>query len=207
MDAWSTFAQDPKDGHIWESLGYTGRPMDDGGGRYMGDTTSLYLLEMYELFRHNGNLSFVKSQWDSAKKATAWMIGNAMGDDKGKPSVVGLPQRLSTTCECTGTARPVSLAVFLVLAETLSLTPYACWYVSRTCRRSFRFPWAADGGLQWSYLLDGAGCGAGHGGSGGGCGDGRRCCEGERTVHCSTLVLCTHARGVCTAIATRRQWL
>ena len=32
MEAWSTFAQDA-DGHVWESLGYTGRPMDAGGGR------------------------------------------------------------------------------------------------------------------------------------------------------------------------------
>ena len=28
MAAWSTFAQDPKDGHIWESLGYTCVPQD-----------------------------------------------------------------------------------------------------------------------------------------------------------------------------------
>eukprot|EP01050_Picozoa_sp_SAG11_P024206 SAG11_NODE_5087_length_1668_cov_1.455704_2_plen_99_part_00 len=58
--AWSTFAQDAHDGHIWESLGYTGKPMDSGGGRYMGDTTSLYLLEMYEIYRHNGNKSFIE---------------------------------------------------------------------------------------------------------------------------------------------------
>jgi hypothetical protein len=34
--------------------------MDSGGGRYMGDTTSLYLLEMYEIYRHNGNKSFIE---------------------------------------------------------------------------------------------------------------------------------------------------
>eukprot|EP01047_Picozoa_sp_COSAG01_P067740 COSAG01_NODE_9627_length_2385_cov_1.604549_2_plen_91_part_00 len=68
----------------------------------MGDTTSLYLLETYELYRHSGNLSFVQSQWDSAKKALGWMIGNANTDDKKIPSVVGLPQKLSTTYDHFG---------------------------------------------------------------------------------------------------------
>ena len=49
-----------KDGHVWESLGYTGNPMDTGGGRLMGDTTSLYLLELYEFYRHNGNKTYVQ---------------------------------------------------------------------------------------------------------------------------------------------------
>ena len=95
MKAWSTFAQDRKDGHVWESLGYTGKPMDVGGGRYMGDTTSLYLLEMYELLRHNGNKTFIQSQWSSAKRAVGWMIGNAN-------STYGLPQKLSTTYDHFG---------------------------------------------------------------------------------------------------------
>lgn len=95
MEAWSTFAQDPKDGHIWESLGYTGKPMDQGGGRLMGDTTSLYLLEMYELLRHNGNKTFIQEQWPSAKRAVDWMIGNAN-------ATYGLPQRLATTYDHFG---------------------------------------------------------------------------------------------------------
>eukprot|EP00912_Choanoflagellata_sp_UC4_P002296 UC4_evm1s1444 len=93
MEAWSTFAQD-QDGHIWESLGYTGKPMDVGGGRLMGDTTSLYLLEMYEILLHSGNLSFIKNQWNSAKRAIDWMILNA-GD-------LGLPQKLATTYDHFG---------------------------------------------------------------------------------------------------------
>ena len=38
------------DGHVQESLAYVnGKPMDTpGGGRLMGDTTSLFLLELYE---------------------------------------------------------------------------------------------------------------------------------------------------------------
>jgi uncharacterized protein (DUF608 family) len=101
MDAWSTFAQDPKDGHIWESLGYTGRPMDQGGGRLMGDTTSLYLLEMYEIYRHNGNKTFIEHQWDSAKRAVSWMIGNAQSI-KSNESSFGLPQKLATTYDHFG---------------------------------------------------------------------------------------------------------
>ena len=77
MKAWSTFAQRP-DGSIWESLGYTGKPMDMGGGRYMGDTTTLYLLEMYELYRYTGDKSFLHEQWGAAQNATQWIIKNAM---------------------------------------------------------------------------------------------------------------------------------
>jgi len=104
MAAWSTFAQRP-DGSIWESLGYTGKPMDVGGGRYMGDTTSLYLLEMYEIYRHNGNKTFIASQWNSAQRATAWMISNAMGND-----TYGLPQKLSTTYDHFGFSKRRTVA-------------------------------------------------------------------------------------------------
>jgi hypothetical protein len=96
LEAWSTFAQ-AADGHIWESLGYTGRPMDDGGGRVMGDTTSLYLLEIYEIWRHTGNLSYVQSKWNSTKRAAAWMVTNAEGADG-----FGLPQKLQTTYDHFG---------------------------------------------------------------------------------------------------------
>eukprot|EP00038_Savillea_parva_P009621 m.184763 g.184763 ORF g.184763 m.184763 type:complete len:1027 (+) comp16225_c0_seq1:84-3164(+) len=93
MDAWSSFAQDA-DGHVWESLAYTGKPMDVGGGRLMGDTTTLYLLEMWEILLHTGNTSYVKSKWASAKNATAWMIGNAGN--------FSLPQYLQTTYDHFG---------------------------------------------------------------------------------------------------------
>ena len=110
MAAWSTFAQDPKDGHIWESLGYTGKPMDQGGGRYMGDTTSLYLLEMYEIYRHNGNKTFIESQWASAKRAVSWMIGNAQSI-KSNESSFGLPQVCLPAC--LPACLPVCLSVCL----------------------------------------------------------------------------------------------
>ena len=67
MAAWSGFAQ-RADGSVWESLGYTGKPIDVGGGRVMGDTTSLYLIEMFEIYRHTGNRSRVALQWASARR-------------------------------------------------------------------------------------------------------------------------------------------
>ena len=67
----------------------------------MGDTTSLYLLEMYEIYRHNGNRSFIAGQWDSAKRATAWMIKNAQ-TLKSNESSYGLPYHLSTTYDHFG---------------------------------------------------------------------------------------------------------
>lgn len=95
VEAWSTFARNA-DGSIWESLGYTGKPMDVGGGRMMGDTTSLYLLELYEIYRHSGNASFLRAHWGAARNASAWMIANAA---KGG---VGLPQYLQTTYDHFG---------------------------------------------------------------------------------------------------------
>lgn len=71
--------------------------MDQGGGRVMGDTTSLYLLELFEIWKHTGNLTYVESKWVSAQKAAGWMIANAEGDDG-----FGLPQKLATTYDHFG---------------------------------------------------------------------------------------------------------
>lgn len=63
----------------------------------MGDTTSLYVLELYEIYRHTGNTSFIVVKWPSAQRAVHWMIANAMGND-----TYGLPQRLQTTYDHFG---------------------------------------------------------------------------------------------------------
>ena len=49
LEVWGTWGMFA-DGHVQESLAYVnGKPMDTpGGGRLMGDTTSLFLLELYE---------------------------------------------------------------------------------------------------------------------------------------------------------------
>jgi len=98
MEAWSTFAQHP-DGYIIESLvGFGARVMDQPAGRLMGDTTSLYLLELYEIMRNSGNVSYVASKWKSATRAVEWMIKNAgVG-----PGSFGLPQRLWNTYDHFG---------------------------------------------------------------------------------------------------------
>ena len=91
--AWGTWAMNP-DGHVDESLAYVnGRPMDTPGGRLMGDTTSIFVLELYEWYRNwgAGELDFVKSLWPSAVNATKWMVNNAQSQG------LGLPTRVQTT--------------------------------------------------------------------------------------------------------------
>lgn len=73
--------------------------MDVGGGRVMGDTTTLYLLEMYELYLHTGNKTFVTSKWTSAQRALAWLVANANATTSGG---LGLPQYLATTYDHFG---------------------------------------------------------------------------------------------------------
>lgn len=67
-------------------------PLDQPGGRLMGDTTTLFVLELYEILLETGNMTFVQSMWPSAKRAIEWCMKNANGDD-----MYGLPQYLTTT--------------------------------------------------------------------------------------------------------------
>ena len=94
--AWGTWAQ-ATDGHVQEWLSNTGIPMDQPGGRVMGDTTSLYLLELYELWRNTGDGSLALAQWSSVQQAVKWMIENALGSDN-----YGLPQKVTTTYDHFG---------------------------------------------------------------------------------------------------------
>lgn len=93
LEAWGTFALAP-DGHVQEALAYTGKPMDRPGGRLMGDTTSLWLLEIYEHWRNTGDLELARRLWPSALRGLDWMLGNA-GD-------FGLPQFVETTYDHFG---------------------------------------------------------------------------------------------------------
>lgn len=54
MEVWSTSAQ-ASDGHIneWLSQG-PGSEIDVAGGRVMGDTTTLYIIELFEIYRETG---------------------------------------------------------------------------------------------------------------------------------------------------------
>ena len=96
LTAWGTWAM-MKDGHVAECLGSFGHgPMDVPTGRVMGDTTSLFVLELYELWRHTGDEAFVKPLYPSVQRAVAWMIANSAQGD------YNLPQRLQTTYDHFG---------------------------------------------------------------------------------------------------------
>ena len=43
----------------------------------MGDTTTLFILELYEILQHTADIAFVKKMWPSAKNALEWCMGNA----------------------------------------------------------------------------------------------------------------------------------
>ena len=61
------------DGHVYECLaGFGHGPLDKPAGRYMGDTSTLFVLELYELYRNTGNTSFMTSVWPGAVKAIHW---------------------------------------------------------------------------------------------------------------------------------------
>ena len=83
--------------------------------RYMGDTSSIFALEVteqlnkchvtfdvglkvYEHFMHTGNRTMMQSLWPSVKKAIEWCIENAnKGDPLSNGDPYGLPQRITTT--------------------------------------------------------------------------------------------------------------
>jgi len=60
------------------------------------DTTSLFIVELYEILTHTGDMDFVTKMWPSARRALAWCMGNA------NQGGYGLPQYLSTTYDHFG---------------------------------------------------------------------------------------------------------
>ena len=65
-------------GHVDECLGGFGHgALDKPTGRMMGDTTTLFILELYEILQHTADIAFVKKMWPSAKNALEWCMGNA----------------------------------------------------------------------------------------------------------------------------------
>ena len=78
------------DGHIWEYLGsFSLGPIDEPGGRIMGDTTTLWVMEVFELWKHTGDEDFLQEMYPIAKKAMYWQIQNA--------AEIGLPWHLVCT--------------------------------------------------------------------------------------------------------------
>lgn len=102
MEAWGSWAQDHTDGHVYECLaGFGHGTFDTPTGRYMGDTSSIFVVELFELYRHTANTTFLKSLWPGAVKAIQWCITNADGTNASEPNY-GLPQYVTTTYDHFG---------------------------------------------------------------------------------------------------------
>jgi len=69
-------------GMITENPGF--RVQDGCGGRRMGDTTTLWMLEVLEIFLHTGNVSRVQEAWPAIVSAVNWSI--SMSTAQGLPA-------------------------------------------------------------------------------------------------------------------------
>lgn len=78
------------EGYIQEFLGPFGLgPFDIPGGRIMGDTTTLWVVELLELWRSSGDGALLEDLWPTARRALQWLMTNAQP--------LGLPDRLYST--------------------------------------------------------------------------------------------------------------
>lgn len=60
----------------------------------MGDTTTLWTVELYEIYRHTGDILLVQQLWPAAARAFYWAINNA--------GAQGIPQFLTCTYDHFG---------------------------------------------------------------------------------------------------------
>jgi len=82
-------------GYVNEYLGSFGLgPFDQPGGRIMGDTTTLWIVEMWELWRQTGDFAFLSTWWPSIIRALQWQSGAACMNG---PLNQGLPFKLVCT--------------------------------------------------------------------------------------------------------------
>jgi non-lysosomal glucosylceramidase len=114
LDAWSSFAQAP-DGHVIESLagGCGGaRPgaLDAPVGRLMGDTTTLFVVEVAEWWRNTGDAEAARARYPAVAAALGWLLRNA--------NATALPSYLTTTYDHFGFERHETVAynAFVYLA-------------------------------------------------------------------------------------------
>ena len=103
LQAWGSWAQGA-DGRVAECLaGFGHGPLDQPTGRAMGDTTSLFVLEVFELWRQGADTAataaLLQSLYPSVRKAVQWMVANAAKDG------YNLPQYLTTTYDHFGWER------------------------------------------------------------------------------------------------------
>ena len=74
----------------------TGKPgaLDEPSGRVMGDTTTLYVVEVAEWWHLAGDTAELVGKWPSVQRAVTWLLGNAAS--------TGLPRYLQTTYDHFG---------------------------------------------------------------------------------------------------------
>lgn len=100
-------AHQQSDGFIFEDLGdwddlpaffsgNGGKPLDQAGGRWMGDCTSAFVLGVYKQYLWSGDRKGFDELWPAAKKAAQWQIQRSRK--------FGLPERLDNTYDWWGFA-------------------------------------------------------------------------------------------------------
>ena len=57
--------------------GFSVGMMDSGGGRIMGDATSIFILETLQVWRQTADLSWLASVWPAIIKAVDWEVGRS----------------------------------------------------------------------------------------------------------------------------------
>jgi non-lysosomal glucosylceramidase len=78
------------DGMIQEYLAsFNLGPMDQPGGRTMADVTTIWLLNLLDIYRNTGDVEFLQELWPVATAAFEWQAGQA--------APTGLPQHLVCT--------------------------------------------------------------------------------------------------------------
>ena len=77
--------------------GFSVGMMDSGGGRIMGDVTSVFLLETYQVWRQQPDRGWLQSVWPSIIRAVHWQVDRS--------AAIGLPAGVCTTYDYLEIAR------------------------------------------------------------------------------------------------------
>lgn len=113
---------------------------DGCGGRTMGDTTTIWLLEILEIYQSTGNLTRLKEVWPAAVKGIQWQI--QVSQEFGIPAhlvctydILSMEQRvIKQYLRLSAIARQplISLPLFFYLSPFLPIFLLLCSYNSTT---------------------------------------------------------------------------
>jgi hypothetical protein len=94
--------------------GFSVGMMDSGGGRIMGDVTSIFILEALQVWRQTADRPWLASIWPSLIRAVEWEVGRSKG--------LGLPTQVCTTYDYLEIARsPGQVGTYSSFLYLLSL--------------------------------------------------------------------------------------